>query len=65
MDYVVQTLMALGQTPTLSAPTPVEQQLVPRPFSLRVFAARDGQGRWQVMPGGFARILPGDDETPR
>jgi hypothetical protein len=64
MDYVVQTLMALGQTPTLSAPTPVEQQLVPRPFSLRVFAARDGQGRWQVMPGGFARILPGDDETP-
>lgn len=59
MDYVVQTLLALGQTPTL-----VEQQLVPRPFSLRVFAARDGQGRWQVMPGGFARILPGDDETP-
>lgn len=59
MDYVVQTLLALGQTPTL-----VEGQLVPRPFSLRVFAARDGQGRWKVMPGGFARILPGDDETP-
>jgi A predicted alpha-helical domain with a conserved ER motif. len=30
--------------------------LEPRPFLLRVFAARDARGQWSVMPGGFARI---------
>ena len=37
--------------------TPVWEsgQLVPRPFSLRLLLARDGDG-WQVMPGGFVRI---------
>jgi uncharacterized circularly permuted ATP-grasp superfamily protein/uncharacterized alpha-E superfamily protein len=58
MDYCGQVLQALGHTPAL-----VEGSLVPRPFSLRVFAARNAQGDWTVMPGGFARILPRGDEA--
>jgi uncharacterized alpha-E superfamily protein len=37
-----------------------EQRLEPRPFSLRLFLAKVGDG-WQVMPGGFVRIADGDD----
>ena len=37
-------------------PTVGDNGLEPRPFSLRVFAARNGDGQWSVMPGGFARI---------
>jgi len=37
-----------------------ERRLEPRPFSLRLFLAKVGQG-WQVMPGGFVRIADGDD----
>jgi uncharacterized circularly permuted ATP-grasp superfamily protein/uncharacterized alpha-E superfamily protein len=58
MDYCGQTLLPLGHTPAL-----VDGALVARPFSLRVFAARDGRGNWTVMPGGFARILPRGDEA--
>ena len=52
-DYIGQELINLSTMPV------VEQGiLVPRPFSVRVFAARDAQGQWCVMPGGFARIGP-------
>lgn len=50
-DYVGQEVVRLSTMPVV-----VGDALVPRPFTLRVFAARDGDGRWQVMPGGFARI---------
>lgn len=50
-DYVAHEVFRLSTTPVV-----IDDQLVPRPFTLRVFAARDGDGRWQVMPGGFARI---------
>ncbi|NTS64661.1 circularly permuted type 2 ATP-grasp protein [Sphingomonas sp. HHU CXW] len=50
-DYVGQEVVRLSTMPVV-----VGDQLVARPFTLRVFAARDGAGRWQVMPGGFARI---------
>ena len=50
-DYVGQEVVRLSTMPVV-----VGDQLVPRPFTLRVFAARDGEGRWQVLPGGFARI---------
>lgn len=50
-DYVGQEVVRLSTMPVV-----VENLLVPRPFTLRVFAARAGDGRWQVMPGGFARI---------
>lgn len=58
MDYSAQEDVHLSTTPAVQ-----DGQLVPRPFTLRVFAARDGHGRWTVMPGGFARI--GDDSDAR
>lgn len=58
IDYVGQELVRLSTLPTVG-----ESGLEPRPFSLRVFAARDGGGAWQVMAGGFARI--GGDLDPR
>jgi uncharacterized circularly permuted ATP-grasp superfamily protein/uncharacterized alpha-E superfamily protein len=58
MDYVGQEVIRLSTTPTVQ-----NGVLVPRPFTIRVFAARDGQGQWTVMPGGFARV--GDDSDVR
>jgi|HubBroStandDraft_1064217.scaffolds.fasta_scaffold00341_2 uncharacterized circularly permuted ATP-grasp superfamily protein/uncharacterized alpha-E superfamily protein len=45
-------------TPSV-APCVVERGLEPRPILLRLFLAFDG-ARWQVMPGGIARIVPDD-----
>ncbi|MCP8889211.1 circularly permuted type 2 ATP-grasp protein [Sphingomonas faeni] len=50
-DYVGQELVQLSTMPVV-----VGDALVPRPFTLRVFAARGGDGEWTVLPGGFARI---------
>ncbi|MDX3924461.1 MAG: circularly permuted type 2 ATP-grasp protein [Shinella sp.] len=52
----------VGQEAVTLSTTPawVEGRLVPRPMSLRVFAARTRTG-WQIMPGGFARIGAGND----
>lgn len=47
---VAQEAVTLSTTPAL-----VEGRLVPRPVTIRVFAARTARG-WVVMPGGFARI---------
>ncbi|WP_160009229.1 circularly permuted type 2 ATP-grasp protein [Rhizobium sp. 18055] len=52
---VGQEAVTLSTTPTW-----VNGKLMPRPMSLRVFAARTANG-WQIMPGGFARIGAGDD----
>ncbi|SMC42915.1 circularly permuted type 2 ATP-grasp protein [Rhizobium sp. RU36D] len=52
---VGQEVVTLSTTPAF-----VDGKLVPRPMSLRVFAARTKDG-WQIMPGGFARIGSGDD----
>ena len=57
-DYVAQEDVHLSTTPVVQ-----DGQLVPRPFTVRVFAARDAHGQWTVMPGGFARI--GDDSDAR
>lgn len=56
-DYVGQEIVHLSTMPVVAGDT-----LVARPFTLRVFAARDGQGRWTVLPGGFARIGAHPDE---
>lgn len=58
MDYVGQEVVRLSTMATVA-----EGKLAPRPFTLRVFAARDADGRWRVMPGGFARI--GDNADTR
>ena len=50
IDYVGQEIVKLSTTPVWRA-----GQLVPRPFTLRVYAARTPDG-WTVMPGGFCRI---------
>ncbi|RFB90190.1 hypothetical protein B5K11_19190 [Rhizobium leguminosarum bv. trifolii] len=52
---VGQEVVTLSTTPAW-----VDGKLVPRPMSLRVFAARTANG-WQIMPGGFARIGSGAD----
>ena len=56
VDYVGQEVVKLSTLPTVG-PSGLE----PRPFTLRVFAARDADGAWSVMPGGFARIGEGSD----
>jgi uncharacterized alpha-E superfamily protein len=58
MDYVGQEVVRVSTTPAVQ-----HGAMVPRPFTLRVFAARDAQGHWTVMPGGFARL--GDDSDVR
>lgn len=50
-DYVGREVVRLSTMPVVS-----EGRLVARPFILRAFAARDAQGKWTVMPGGFARL---------
>ncbi|MFV0475981.1 MAG: alpha-E domain-containing protein, partial [Pikeienuella sp.] len=37
--------------------------LVPRPMTIRVFAARKPDGSWTFMPGGYARIGKSGDTT--
>jgi len=50
VDYVGQEVVNLSTTPILE-----DGRLVPRPFVLRVYAARTKNG-WTIMPGGFCRI---------
>ena len=51
MDYVAQEVVRLSTMPAVA-----DGEMVARPFTLRVFAARDAGGNWTVLPGGFARI---------
>lgn len=50
-DYIGQEIVHLSTMPVAA-----EGSLLARPFTLRVFAARDANGVWTVMPGGFVRI---------
>ena len=61
-DYVGQDLGPLATMPGWER-TAAGLRLVPRPFVLRVFAARTPSG-WQVMPGGFCRVAEGEDLDP-
>ena len=51
MDYTAQEIVTLSTTPTISA-----GRFEPRGFTLRAYLARDGEGRWVVLQGGFARV---------
>ena len=55
-DYVGQEVVRLSTMPVV-----IGDRMEPRPFTLRVFAARDAAGTWQVLPGGFARIAEHPD----
>jgi len=57
-DYVGQEVVRLSTMPAVA-----DDALAPRPFTLRVFAARGADGGWTVLPGGFARI--GEHPDPR
>ena len=57
-DYVGQEVVHLSTMPVVA-----DAEMTPRPFVLRVFAARGADGGWVVMPGGFARI--GEHPDPR
>jgi len=50
-DYVGREVVRLSTMPVVA-----DGRLVARPFILRAFAARDANGQWTVMPGGFARL---------
>jgi uncharacterized circularly permuted ATP-grasp superfamily protein/uncharacterized alpha-E superfamily protein len=50
-DYVGQEVVRLSTMPVVT-----DDALTPRPFTLRVFAARGADGAWTLLPGGFARI---------
>jgi uncharacterized circularly permuted ATP-grasp superfamily protein/uncharacterized alpha-E superfamily protein len=54
----------VGQEPVQLSTAPVYEhgQLVPRPITLRVYAARTAKG-WTLMPGGFARVGSTADTT--
>ncbi len=43
------------------APVWADGALKPRPAMVRVYAIADGQGGWQVMPGGLTRVATRDD----
>ncbi|MHA3977484.1 circularly permuted type 2 ATP-grasp protein [Halovulum sp. GXIMD14794] len=54
----------VGQEAATLSTTPawVDGRLLPRPMSIRVFAARTATG-WIFLPGGYARIGRGGDAT--
>ncbi len=51
IDYVARSRVVASTLPVIDGDT-----LAPRPFTLRVFAARDAHGGWSVMPGGLVCI---------
>jgi uncharacterized circularly permuted ATP-grasp superfamily protein/uncharacterized alpha-E superfamily protein len=55
IDYVAQEAVTLSSMPVWR-----DGKLQPRPFTLRLFIAKVGDG-WRVMPGGFVRIADNVD----
>ncbi|WEX97115.1 circularly permuted type 2 ATP-grasp protein [Achromobacter sp. SS2-2022] len=49
--YTIQQYLPLSQAPSWSA-----GHIVPRAAMLRVFVIADGEGGWNVLPGGLTRI---------
>jgi uncharacterized circularly permuted ATP-grasp superfamily protein/uncharacterized alpha-E superfamily protein len=57
LDFVMQEAVTLSTMPSWQ-----DGRLVPRPFVLRLFLTKVGDG-WQVMPGGFVRQSDGVDAS--
>ncbi|WP_338466411.1 circularly permuted type 2 ATP-grasp protein [Novosphingobium sp. ZN18A2] len=51
MDYCGQEIIRLSTTPCIA-----DGHLRPRGFTLRAFLARDADGNWVTLPGGFGRV---------
>jgi uncharacterized circularly permuted ATP-grasp superfamily protein len=71
-DYTVQAYLPLAQTPVWPTGTAAggdrqpargPEALQSRSYMLRVYALADGQGGWQVLPGGLARLGPSGSDT--
>ncbi len=56
MDYVAQEIVHLSTTPVVAS-----RAFDARSFTLRAFLARDADGQWTAMPGGFARVSESGD----
>lgn len=56
MDYTAQEIVSLSTTPVLSG-----SQFEARGFTLRAFLARDENGEWVALQGGFARVSEAGD----
>ncbi|MEM6266474.1 MAG: circularly permuted type 2 ATP-grasp protein, partial [Pseudomonadota bacterium] len=51
IDYTAQEIVNLSTTPTLA-----QGQFEARGFTVRAFLARDENGQWTALQGGFARV---------
>ncbi len=51
MDYTAQEVVSLSTTPALA-----DGRFEPRGFTLRAFLARNENGEWVLLQGGFARV---------
>ncbi len=58
-----QRWVAQTMPPAATVPVWTPEGLVPRPATLRVFACRDAQGRWQVMPGALVRVTDDQEQS--
>jgi uncharacterized circularly permuted ATP-grasp superfamily protein len=56
--YTVQAPLPLSHMPCWEPDGLGGGRIGSRPAMLRVFAIADGNGGWQVMPGGFTRLAP-------
>ncbi|WP_066734715.1 circularly permuted type 2 ATP-grasp protein [Cupriavidus sp. D384] len=56
--YTLQAPLPLSHTPCWEPDTNGGGRIGSRAAMLRVFAVADGNGGWQVMPGGFTRLAP-------
>ncbi|WP_286880156.1 circularly permuted type 2 ATP-grasp protein [Cupriavidus sp. UBA2526] len=56
--YTVQAPLPLSHMPCWEPDGHGGGRIGSRPAMLRVYAIADGNGGWQVMPGGFTRLAP-------
>jgi uncharacterized circularly permuted ATP-grasp superfamily protein/uncharacterized alpha-E superfamily protein len=63
--HTVQNHLPLAQLPTWDASLKATdaRAIVPRHYTLRVFALAGGRNDWYVLPGGLARIAPVHSES--
>ena len=65
-SYTLQTHIPLAQMLVWQAAAAGASnqpgQLVPRSYMLRVFALRDGENSWRVLPGGLARVASNQED---
>ncbi len=66
-DFTVQSYLPLAHMPVWPAQATGAargpEALQSRSYMLRVYALADGQGGWQVLPGGLARLGPSGSDT--